>query len=98
MNKQKTTTNSLPVVKQTGEVPKVDASSPSEHGRSTVSHHQQNIKPQNTLGPMSIRDLKRQQIKMTQAKQEARNTKTKKVYNGLQKEIKKENEKIQKEN
>ena len=48
--------------------------------------------------PLTQRDIKRQQMKMTQAKQEAKDTKTKKMYHSLMKEVAKERKRIIKEN
>lgn len=47
---------------------------------------------------LSARDIKRQQIKLTQAKQEAKDTKTRKVYQTCLKQIQAENEAIIEEN
>ena len=47
---------------------------------------------------MSIRDLKRQQMKHTQAKIEAKDTRTKKIYAHCLKLVAKENERIKREN
>lgn len=48
--------------------------------------------------PLSIRDQKKQRIQKTQAKQEAQNTRTRRVYEECLRELERESQRIQREN